>query len=346
MIRDLGLVTAVSWFLCGFWWSSQEPLGLGLKVFPLLVRSESHLELCLAHSASYRSAFFLLYSWLPSPLSPSENELGHHHHHHHHHPLLPLQGFPVFRGRPAGAGLPVAVVNPRQARDFARATGRLAKTDRLDAQVLADFGAAVNPRIHSLPYAQSQELRELTTRRQQFVSMRTMEKTRLPRTSGKVRQYIEASITNLNAQFREVGQHISMLLLSCPEWRERAQVLRCVPGVGPMLCATIIARLSELGELNRKQVAALAGAPFNRDSGTLRGRRSVWGGRRQLRSVPYMATLSATSSNPMLRGFYQRLVTTGKLPKVAITACMRKLLTVLNSMVKSGQPWNPPIVTH
>lgn len=243
-------------------------------------------------------------------------------------------------------GLPVAVVNPRQARDFARATGQLAKTDRLDARALAEFGAAVNPPIRPLPDLQLQELRELTTRRQQLVSMRTIEKIRLPRTSGKVRQYIEANIANLNSQLQEVERDVRELLRSCPEWRERAQLLCSVPGVGPVLCATIIARLPELGDLNRKQVAALAGvAPFNRDSGTLRGRRTVWGGRRQLRSILYMATLSATRSNPVLRDFYQRLVTAGKLPKVAITACMRKLLTILNSMVKSGQYWHPHIAT-
>lgn len=171
-------------------------------------------------------------------------------------------------------GLEVAVVNPRQVRDFARATGQLAKTDRLDAQVLAEFGAAVNPPVRPLPVAQLQELRELTTRRTQLVSMRTIEKIRPHRTRGKVRQYIEHSISNLNAQLREVERDINELLHSRPEWREQAQLLCSVPGIGPVLCATIIARLPELGELNRKQVAALAGvAPFNRDSGTLRGKR-------------------------------------------------------------------------
>lgn len=244
------------------------------------------------------------------------------------------------------AALPVAIINPRQARDFARATGRLAKTDRLDAQTLAEFGAAVKPPVRPLPDTQLRELRDLTTRRRQLVEMRTMEKTRRGWASGQVRQYIEANITNLNRQLRQVEQDIKELLDSCPEWQARAQLLSSVPGVGPVLCATLIARLPELGQLNRKQIAALAGvAPFNRDSGTLRGKRTVWGGRGQLRRVLYMATLSASRSNPMLRDFYQRLVAAGKPKKVALTACMRKLITVLNSMVNSGQHWKPSVAT-
>ena len=153
-----------------------------------------------------------------------------------------------------------------------------------------------------------------------------------------MRQYIEANIASLNGQLRQVERDIKALLDSCPEWQARAQLLSSVPGVGPVLCATLIARLPELGQLNRKQIAALAGvAPFNRDSGTLRGKRTVWGGRGQLRRVLYMATLSASRSNPILRDFYQRLVSAGKPKKVALTACMRKLITVLNSMASSGQ---------
>ena len=162
------------------------------------------------------------------------------------------------------------------------------------------------------------------------------------RIERKVRQYIADSIASMNAQLRQLDQDIGKLLHSTPEWQERSQLLLSVPGVGPVLCSTVIARLPELGRLNRKEIAALAGvAPFNRDSGKLRGKRTVWGGRRQLRRVLYMATLSATRVNPMIREFYQRLVEAGKPKKLALTACMRKLLTILNSMVRHGRHWGP-----
>lgn len=247
----------------------------------------------------------------------------------------------------ASAGLPVAVVNPRQARDFARATGRLAKTDRLDAQTLAEFGAAVRPPVRELPDALLRELRDLTARRQQLVAMRTAEKNRRLRASDRVRQYIDRNIAHLNVQLQEVEGDIDELLRSRPEWHARAELLCSVPGVGPVLSATLIAHLPELGRLNRKEVAALAGvAPFNRDSGTLRGKRTVWGGRSRLRQALYMSTLSASRSNPTLRDFYQRLLATGKPKKVALTACMRKLLTILNSMARSGERWNTMLNSH
>lgn len=244
------------------------------------------------------------------------------------------------------AELPVVIINPRQVRDFARATGRLAKTDRLDARSLAEFGAAVNPPVRPLPDPQRRQLQELVTRRHQLVIMRSTEKTRLSRFSGKVKEYIESHIASLDGQLRDVERDIKTLLLSRPQWREQVQLLSNVPGVGPVLCATLVARLPELGQLNRKQIAALAGvAPFSRDSGTLRGKRTVWGGRRQLRRVLYMAALSATRSNPILRGFYRRLVAAGKPAKVALTACMRKLLGILNSMSNSGRMWNSSLST-
>lgn len=247
----------------------------------------------------------------------------------------------------ASAGLPVSIINPRQARDFARATGRLAKTDRLDAQTLAEFGAAVRPPVRELPDALLRELRDLTARRQQLVAMRTAEKNRRLRASTRVRQYIDQNIGHLNEQLQEVEEGIDELVRSRPEWDARADLLCSVPGVGPVLSATLIAHLPELGQLNRKEVAALAGvAPFNRDSGTLRGRRTVWGGRRRLRQVLYMATLSASRSNPTLRDFYRRLLNVGKPKKVALTACMRKLLTILNSMARSGQRWSPRPSIH
>ena len=244
------------------------------------------------------------------------------------------------------AELPVVIINPRQVRDFARATGRLAKTDRLDARSLAEFDAAVNPPVRPLPDPQRRQLQELVTRRHQLVIMRSTEKTRLSRFSGKVKEYIESHIASLDGQLRDVERDIKTLLLSRPQWREQVQLLSSVPGVGPVLCATLVARLPELGQLNRKQIAALAGvAPFSRDSGTLRGKRTVWGGRRQLRRVLYMAALSATRSNPILRGFYRRLVAAGKPAKVALTACMRKLLGILNSMSNSGRMWNSSLST-
>ena len=240
------------------------------------------------------------------------------------------------------AGLPVTVVNPRHVRDFARATGRLAKTDKLDAQVLAQFGAMVQPPVRPLPEAARRELRALVTRRQQLLVMITAEKNRMRRTTPGVRHRIEVNVRWLQAQLKELDRDQGDFLRSSPLWQEEAKLLRSVPGVGPIVTATLITRLPELGSLNRKEVAALVGvAPFNRDSGTLRGKRTVWGGRAPLRTTLYMATLVATRHNPVLRDFYQRLCAAGKPKKVALTACLRKLLVILNSMVKHRRTWNP-----
>jgi len=240
------------------------------------------------------------------------------------------------------AGLPVAVVNPRQVRDFARATGKLAKTDKLDAQLLAQFGAMVQPPARPLPDAQHRELQAMVTRRQQLIGMLTAEKNRLRRTTPRVRHQIEVHVQWLREQLREVDRDLEHFLRTSPLWQEDAKVLRSAPGVGPIVTATLIARLPELGSLNCKQVAALVGvAPFNRDSGTLRGKRTVWGGRGALRTALYMATLVATRHNPVLRAFYQRLCNAGKPKKVALTACMRKLLIILNSMIKNHRTWSP-----
>lgn len=240
------------------------------------------------------------------------------------------------------AGLPVAVVNPRQVRDFARATGRLAKTDKLDAQLLAQFGAMVQPPTRPLPDAQHRELQAMVTRRQQLIEMLTAERNRSRRTTPRVRQQIEVHVQWLREQLREVDRNLEDFVRSSPLWQEDAKVLRSAPGVGPIVTATLIARLPELGSLNCKQVAALVGvAPFNRDSGTLRGKRTVWGGRGALRTALYMAALVATRHNPVLRAFYQRLCNAGKPKKVALIACMRKLLTILNSMIKHHRTWNP-----
>ena len=238
------------------------------------------------------------------------------------------------------AGLPVVVVNPRQVRDFARATGRLAKTDTLDAQILAQFGAAVQSPVRSLPEAERRELRALVTRRQQLVEMITAEKNRQRRTTPGVRSRIEVNIRWLHEQLKDLDRDQGDVLRSSPLWQEEAQLLQSVPGVGPVVAANLIARLPELGSLNRKEIAALVGvAPFNRDSGALRGTRKVWGGREPLRTALYMAALVATRYNPVLQDFYQRLCAAGKPKKVALTACIRKLLVILNAMIKHRRPW-------
>lgn len=240
------------------------------------------------------------------------------------------------------AGLPVTVVNPRQVRDFARATGRLAKTDKLDAQVLAQFGAAVRPVVRPLPDEARLELRALVTRRRQLLEMITAEKNRMRCTTPAVRHRIEVNIKWLKEQLKELDHDQGDFLRSSPLWQEEARLLQSVPGIGPVVTATLIARLPELGSLNSKEVASLVGvAPFNRDSGTLRGKRTVWGGRGPLRTALYMATLVAVRHNPVLWAFYQRLCAAGKPKKVALTACLRKPLVILNSMIKRNQPWKP-----
>lgn len=241
------------------------------------------------------------------------------------------------------AGLPVAVVNPRQVRDFARATGRLAKTDAIDAQVLAHFGAAIQPPARPLPDAARRELQAVVARRQQLVEMITAEQNRLRRAVPRVRPQIEGHIQWLREQIDELDRELADLVRSSPLWREQARVLRGTPGVGPILSATLLADLPELGTLNRKQIAALVGvAPFNRDSGTMRGKRTVWGGRAPVRTALYMGTLVATRCNPIIRSFYLRLCAAGKPKKVALVACMRKLLTILNAMFRDRTHWGPP----
>ena len=242
----------------------------------------------------------------------------------------------------AAAGMPVAVVNPRQVRDFAKAMGRLAKTDAIDAQVLAHFAQAVRPQPRPLPDATAQQLGALVARRRQLLEMLTMEKNRLRTALGVVRPRIEHHIAWLQQQIDEVDRDIGTLVQSSPFWRVKDDLLQSAPGVGPVLSHTLLASLPELGTLDRRQIAALVGvAPFNRDSGTLRGRRTVWGGRAPVRGTLYMATLVATRFNPRIRAFYQRLCAAGKPKKVALTACMRKLLTILNAMMKHEIPWQP-----
>ena len=247
-------------------------------------------------------------------------------------------------GELAAAGLPVAVVNPRHVRDFARAGGQLAKTDSLDAQVLAHFAEAMRPAPRGLPDASAQELRALVARRRQLVEMTTAEKNRMRIATPRVRPKVEEHIRWLEDSLKELDKDLADLIRSSPMWSTTEKLLRSAPGVGPILSMTLLSGLPELGALNRGEIAALVGvAPFNRDSGTLRGTRKVWGGRGQVRAVLYMATLVATRFNPVLRDFYQRLCAAGKPKKVAITACMRKLLTILNVMVKHHRHWNPVV---
>ena len=248
----------------------------------------------------------------------------------------------LLAGALAAASLPVVVVNPRQVRDFARATGRLAKTDVLDAQVLAHFAEAIRPAVRPLPDSDTQELHSLTARRTQVVEMLVAEKNRLGRASKAVAPRIRAHIQWLEQELEDLDRGLRQTLHRSPVWREQDDLLRSVPGVGPQLSVALLADLPELGTLGRRQIAALAGvAPMNRDSGNMRGRRSVSGGRARVRAVLYMGTLVATRHNPVIRSFYQRLLAAGKPKKLALTACMRKLLTILNSMLKSGESWNP-----
>jgi transposase len=240
----------------------------------------------------------------------------------------------------ATAGLPVVIVNPRQARDFARATGQWAKTDALDARALAHFADVIRPTPRPLPDTQTQELRALLSRRQQLIGMRTAEQNRLAGTSERLTQDIEAHIAWLNARIATLDADLETMLRASPLWRENDDLLQSVPGVGPVCARTLLLELPELGTLTRQQIAALVGvAPLNCDSGTLRGRRTIWGGRAHVRTVLYMGTLVATRFNPQIKVFYQRLLAAGKRKKVALTACMHKLVTILNAMLKHRTSW-------
>jgi transposase len=231
----------------------------------------------------------------------------------------------------ATAGLPVVVVHPRQARDCARATGQLAKTDALDARALAHFADVIRPTPRPLPDAQTQELRALLGRRQQLIVMRTAEQNRLAGTCGRLQTDSEAHITWLNERLATLDDNLETRRRASPLWRENDDLWQSTPGIGPVCARTLWLALPALGPLTRQQIAALVGvAPLNGDSGTLRGRRMIWGGRVHVRTVLYMGTLVATRYNPQIKAFYERLLAAGKGKKVALTACMRKLLTMLN----------------
>jgi transposase len=241
----------------------------------------------------------------------------------------------------ASAGVPVAVVNPRQVRDFAKALGRLAKTDRLDAHVLALFGARVQPPVRPLPEAATQELEALLTRRRQLLEMLHAERQRRPRARGRVvRRSLDTHIRWLERQVLDTDATLAAAIQASPVWRVQDQLLQSVPGVGPTLARTLLGLVPELGHLDRHAIAALVGvAPLARDSGTLRGRRTCWGGRSAVRTVLYMAALVAARHNPVLRTFYQRLRAAGKPAKVALTAVARKLLVLLNAILRDQRPW-------
>jgi transposase len=247
-------------------------------------------------------------------------------------------------GALAAAGLPVVAMNPRQVRDFAKATGKLAKTDRIDAQVLAHFADAVRPEVRPLPDAATRELAILVARRRQLLEMRVAEQNRSRGVPPRIQAQIREHITWLNRCLADLDRELGQLVRSSAVWRERVDLLRSTPGVGPVLSATMLADLPELGTLSHKQIAALVGlAPLNQDSGKKRGKRVVWGGRASVRGALYMATLVATRHNPMIRAFYQRLLATHKPKKLALTACMHKLLTILNAMVRNQTRWAPRV---
>lgn len=241
----------------------------------------------------------------------------------------------------AARKIPVAVVNPRQIRDFARATGTLAKTDAIDARILCRFAAAIKPPVRTVASEEEKALSEIQARRQQLLEMLTAEKNRLRLSGPEVARDIREHIRWLEKRLKRVEAELRDKVQSNEAWRQKDAILQSVPGVGPAVAASFLADLKELGELNRRQIAHLVGvAPLNRDSGSFHGQRSIWGGRANVRAMLYMAALAASRHNPLIKAMYQRLRSIGKPAKVALVACMRKLLTILNSMVRAGSPWS------
>lgn len=242
------------------------------------------------------------------------------------------------------AGIAVSIINPRQGRDFAKASGKLAKTDQIDAAVLAHFGEAMQPPITILASDSDRALQDAVTRRRQLVEMLSAEKNRRASLRGTIGQNIDIHIEWLEEQIRNLDEDIEALSQSQVEWQSRIALLKSVPGVGPVIATTLIASLPELGTVSDKRISALVGvAPFNRDSGKFRGSRQIWGGRANIRAVLYMGTLVAVRHNPVLKAFYERLLGQGKAKKVALIACMHKLLRILNAMIRDCKPWRAPI---
>jgi transposase len=241
------------------------------------------------------------------------------------------------------AGLPVAIVNPRQVRDFARALGKLAKTDKIDAKVLALFAEKMEPVCRPLPQESERILKELVARRRQLITLRTAEKNHLQRTrSHKVTESVKVTIAFIEQRIADIDSEINDRIKASPLWQAKENIMKSVPGVGPGTASTLLSDLPELGRVNRHQLASLAGlAPMNRDSGTFRGQRMIIGGRSTVRRALYMAALSAIRCNPIIKNYYDRLISKGKIFKVAIVACMRKLITIINVMIRNNKPWSP-----
>lgn len=238
------------------------------------------------------------------------------------------------------AGLPVVVVNPRQIRDFAKSVGILAKTDAIDAAVIARFASAVKPELRALKSREDQQLTDLMTRRRQLIQMLVAEKNRLSTVSKLNRKDIEEHIQWLQKRLGNIDNNIQREIKSSPVWRCKDNILQSAPGIGPTISASLLCTLPELGTLNRRKIATLVGvAPLNRDSGQYRGRRTIWGGRAYIRSMLYRGTLSAIRYNPVIKTFYQQLISAGKCHKVAMTASMRKLLIILNAMMRDQKQW-------
>jgi transposase len=240
----------------------------------------------------------------------------------------------------AARKLPIVVVNPRQVRDFAKAIGVLAKTDSVDAQVLARFAQAVRPPLRALPSAETAELVAVLLRRRQIVEMISAESNRLAAAHARVAKDIRQHIVWLRKRLRDTDEDLGQRIRRSALWRHKSDLLTSVPGVGAVTTTTMLAQLPELGSLNRRAISGLVGVcPYSRDSGTMRGRRRIWGGRAQVRAALYMATLVATRHNPVIGAYYRKLLSAGKLKKVALVACMRKLLVILNAIIKHDQPW-------
>lgn len=240
------------------------------------------------------------------------------------------------------AGIPVAIVNPRQVRDFARASGKLAKTDALDARVIATYGSALHPDARPIPDASSLKLQGLLARRRQLVDIVVAEKNRLDRAHPAARKDVREHIEWLQQRLKRADRELHQLIQRSPEWSERDARYQSVPGVGPIVSHTLLIDLPELGAVSKKAIAKLVGvAPLNRDSGEARGARSIWGGRSHVRAALYMASLAAIRANPVIRTYYQKLRSEGKPPKVAQVACMRKLLVILNAIAEKNTHWLP-----
>lgn len=239
--------------------------------------------------------------------------------------------------------LPVALINPRQGRDFAKATGKLAKTDAIDAQILAHFGEAMKPKVLAIESESARQLRELMSRRRQLVEMQTAEKNRRTRTRGQALADIEEHIEYLEQRLEKLNQEIEQLTQTNQEWIDKVNLLKTTPGIGPVISTTLVSDLPELGRLTAKQISRLVGvAPINHDSGQHKGKRMIQGGRAHIRATLYMGAVVAMRHNPVIKAFYERLVGRGKSKKLALTACVRKILVILNAMVRQNQPWQLP----